>query len=160
MTDGEASWARDLAAGCVLAGVGLGAIAIGRSYGIGTLQRMEPGFFPVALGVILGCIGLGLSVGAMKLRARQRTARAALFDAPDWRGWLFIIGGVLSFLAFSTYGGLLPGAFSCVFVSAMGDRTTTWLRALVLATCVALVGSMFFAYVLKVQMPLFTWGNP
>ncbi len=158
MTDGPSSWAHDLAAGCVLAGVGVGAIVVGQSYGIGTLQRMEPGFFPVALGVILIGIGLGLAVSALKLRARQGHATTPLFDVPDWRGWLFIVGGVLSFLVFSTYGGLLPGAFACVFISAMGDRTTTWSRALVLAGCVAVAGSIFFAYVLKVQMPLFTWG--
>src|SRR5271168_1426613 len=47
------SWAQDFAAGCLVAVLGVGAAWIGEGYGVGTLQQMQPGFFPVAVGAIL-----------------------------------------------------------------------------------------------------------
>ncbi len=160
MTDGGQSWPHDLAAGSVTAAVGLAAILIAKSYGVGTLQRMEPGFFPVAIGVVLVAIGVVLCVGALKLRAREPRGSGTVIAMPDWRGWFFIVGGVVAFLVLGAHGGLLPAAFGCVFISALGTRTMTWQRALILALCVSIPGSMFFSYVLKVQMPLLTSGLP
>ena len=57
----------------------------------------------------------------------------------------------------AAYFGLIPAIFSCVFVSARGDRTATWTNSLVLATVVTAFGVGLFSYVLQVPMPLLTW---
>jgi hypothetical protein len=57
-------------------------------------------------------------------------------------------------MAFAEYGGLLPAIFACVFVSALGSKTTHWKEALVLAACVTAFGVALFAFGLKVQIPI------
>ena len=44
---------RDYLGGVLMIALGLGAALEGSTYSIGSLSRMGPGFFPVALGVIL-----------------------------------------------------------------------------------------------------------
>lgn len=157
MTDHETSWVHDFGAGVLVSLVGAGAVVMGVGYGIGTLRQMQPGFFPVVLGAILICIGLTLGITALRHRARRDATLPLALGLPDWRGCAFIIGGVVAFLVIGGVAGLFPGAFACVFISALGDRTTGWRRALVLALCVAILGSLFFTEVLQVQMPLLTW---
>ena len=153
--DGHTSWAEDVAGGCVVVAVGFGAVLVGRTYGIGTLRRMEPGFFPVALGVFLCCLGLAMVVVALNRRPRETPAEGgATFRLPDMRGSLCIVLGVLAFLFAGQVAGLAPAAFSCVFLSALGDRTMTWRRALVFALVAAVLGTLLFSVILAVQMPI------
>ena len=137
--------------------VGLGAAWIGSGYGVGTLGRMRPGFFPTALGVLLIGIGLTLTVGSLRQRARAAPGSARVLENPDWRGWGFIIAGVAAFIGLGHHGGLAPASFACVFLSALGDRKTTLGQAFALAAFIAVVGSILFSVVLKVQMPIWTW---
>jgi hypothetical protein len=51
---------RDYYGGALMMAIGLGAIIEGRQYPLGTLSRMGPGFFPVALGAILALVGLAI----------------------------------------------------------------------------------------------------
>jgi uncharacterized protein (DUF486 family) len=78
-------------------------------------------------------------------------------EHPEWFGWACILAGPLCFILFGSLFGLIPAIFSCVFVSARGDRTATWTSSLVLATVVTAFGVGLFSYVLQVPMPLLTW---
>jgi len=49
---------RDFYAGALMMLIGLGACLEGLTYKLGTLTHMGPGFFPVALGVILVVLGM------------------------------------------------------------------------------------------------------
>jgi hypothetical protein len=155
----QASWAQEFAAGCLVAVIGLGAAWIGEGYGVGTLQQMQPGFFPVAIGAILAAIGLTLAVGALRRRAREPGGETKILQGPDWRGWGFIVAGVLAFLGLGHHGGLAPASFACVFIASLGDRTTTWKQALALGVGIAVFGSIVFSIFLKVQMPIFGWTS-
>ena len=52
---------------------------------------------------------------------------------------------------------MIPGTFACVFVSALGDRESTWLGSIILATVVTVFGVGLFSYFLQVPMPILTW---
>ena len=158
LVDQQASWAQDFAAGCLVGLVGIGAAWMGTSYGVGTLGRMQPGFFPVAVGAILAAIGLTLIVGALRRRPREAAGPLRILENPDWRGWGFIVAGVVAFVVLGHRGGLAPASFACVFISSLGDRTTTWKQAVALAGLIAIVGSIVFSLLLKVQMPIWTIG--
>jgi hypothetical protein len=144
---------RDLYGGCLIALFGLLGVIEGRRLGAGTLRNMGSGFVPMSLGVILMALGL--------LMAARQTEPAlgtdVIFEQPEWRGWICILAGVLSFLFFGQYAGLVPAAFTCVFISALGDRTATLKGALVLSAGVTLFGVALFHYALNVPIPLF-WG--
>jgi hypothetical protein len=107
----------------------------------------------MALGFIL--IGLGLLMAAAKVEVGARSE--VIFDQPEWRGWLCIIAGVLSFICLGQYAGLVPAAFTCVFISALGDRTATLKGAVMLAAGVTLFGVLLFHFLLSVSIPLFWW---
>ena len=55
--------------------------------------------------------------------------------------------------------GLVPATFSCVFVSALGDRTATLKGTTYLAAGVTFFGVLLFSYVLKIPFPMFRWGH-
>jgi hypothetical protein len=69
--------------------------------------------------------------------------------------WGCIIAGVAAFVALSEYAGLAPAIFFCVFISARGDRTATWLSSFLLASGVTAFGLALFWWLLQVQIPVF-----
>jgi hypothetical protein len=143
---------QELFGGVVIALFGLVGIIEGRRVGIGTPSNMGSGFVPMALGIIL--VGLGL------LMAVQWTTNASdpgtIFDGrPEWRGWSCIILGVVSFIFLGIHAGLVPAAFACVFISALGDRTVSIKGAILLAAGVTAFGVVLFYYLLGIAIPLF-----
>jgi hypothetical protein len=146
---------RDLFGGVVISLLGILGVVEGYRLGTGTLRNMGPGYVPMALGFIL--IGLGLLMAAAKVEVAARSE--VIFDQPEWRGWLCIIAGVLSFICLGQYAGLVPAAFTCVFISALGDRTATLKGAIMLAAGVTLFGVLLFHFLLGVSIPLFGGGS-
>lgn len=137
--------------------VGCVAIFEGSNYHIGTLARMGPGFFPVALGVIL--IFLGILIAMTASPVDPADAEEDLSSVPpDWRGWGCIIAGIVVFIMLGRVAGLVPATFALVLISALGDREQTLKSALLLALGVTIVGVIIFSYLLELQFPLFRWG--
>lgn len=145
---------KDLAGGALMMLLGLGAIFQGATYPIGTLSRMGPGFFPVALGAILTATGTAIAVSA-RFALPERDAQSL---PPEWRGWLCICGSIVAFVVVGRFGGLVPATFAIVFISALGDRQNTIGNALVLALSIIAVSVIVFWWALKLQLPLFGWG--
>jgi putative Ca2+/H+ antiporter (TMEM165/GDT1 family) len=147
---------RDYYAGGLMTLIGVGAILEARHYNVGTLFHMGPGFFPIILGVVMTC--LGLLITGVAVVAEAETDDQMSYPKPEWIAWLCILAGPILFIILGNYGGLLPATFACVFVSALGDRTSTLIGALILATCVTLFGWVLFSYFLQVSLPPLRWG--
>jgi Tripartite tricarboxylate transporter TctB family. len=77
----------------------------------------------------------------------------------EWRGWGCILAGPIFFIILGEYFGLVPATYSCVFVSALGDRTATLKGSAVLAAGVTFFGVLLFSYVLKIPFPMFRLGH-
>lgn len=154
---------RDYYGGGLMLLFGLGAVWAGMSYRIGTLVHMGPGFFPVALGVILALTGVAIMIGAAASAAAETAAEA---DGkveknlpPEWRGWICISLSIVAFVILGQYGGLLPATFAVVFISALGDRQNTVKGAFILSIVMCILCVAIFWYALQVQFPLFQWGG-
>lgn len=145
---------RDYYGGALMFLLGLGAILQGRTYSIGTLSRMGPGFFPVALGVILALAGAAIAISA-RFAERESEDKAL---PPEWRGWACISLSIVAFVVLGKYGGLVPATFAIVFISALGDRENTVKGALVLALAIIVICLVVFWWALRMQFPLFGWG--
>lgn len=105
--------------------------------------------------VLLAC-GLGIALGEdAGTDAGDRGHDWIDLDRPDWRGWGCILGGMLAFLLLARTAGLFPATFTCVFVSAMGDRTATLKGVAILAALIAAFGCAVFYYGLHIQLPPF-----
>lgn len=133
---------------------GLGAIVGGADYSMGTLARMGPGFFPVALGVLLVATGIVIALEGDGDGTAEQQASAK----PEWRGQLCILGGSVAFIVLGKYGGLLPATFAIAFISGLGDRHNSLIEALALAVGMCVVAVVVFWWALHLQFPLFRWG--
>jgi hypothetical protein len=143
---------RDYYAGALMMLIGLGAAAQGSTYHMGTLVRMGPGFFPVALGVILVC--LGIVIAGTAFASAEGGEDRFLPDNPQWFGWLCLISGPILFIILGVYGGMIPAIFGCVFVCALGDKTSTLKGTLIMSVGVTVFGVILFSYLLGVPLPL------
>jgi hypothetical protein len=146
---------RDYYGGALMAVIGVAAIIGGRDYPIGTLSRMGPGYFPVALGVILTLVGFAIAATARF--AKSYAEEAAL--PPEWRGWFCIGASIVAFVVLGKYGGLVPATFAVVFISALADRENTLLSAAILALATVAVCILVFWWALQMNFPLFGWGG-
>ena len=146
---------RDFYAGALVIFFGLVMALKGPGYRLGTLMHMGPGFLPTALGVILIC--LGIAIASTGLTVPEGEDEDILPEHPEWLGWACILAGPLCFILFGSFFGLIPAIFSCVFVSALGDRTSTLRGSIILAGVVTAFGVGLFSYLLQVPMPLLTW---
>ncbi len=145
---------RDYIAGCLIAAIGGFAVLEGQTYGIGSLQKMGSGFFPVVLGAGMILMGVLMALFAQKPMP-ESTAYHAI-TAPDWRAAAGIALGVALFMALANRAGLAPAIFACVFAAALGNRRTTLKQATLLALGVMVFGVLLFAYGLKVPFPIVT----
>ena len=142
---------RERWAGGLVALLGLATAGVAGTYPIGTLRAMGPGFFPVALGVILLVVGALIALAPPV--AEPDPHGGAGLGQLEPRGWLCIGSGVLTFILLAERAGLLPATFACVFIAAMGDRTATLRGSLVLAAVVAVAGVLLFHYGLRIPLP-------
>ena len=109
---------KDFLGGGLMLLLGLGAAFQASHYDLGSLSRMGPGYFPLALGLILAVTGVLIMLASLGTAPAAPAARLR----PEWRGWLCICAGVAAFAVLGRYGGLLPATFVSVFVAALGDR--------------------------------------
>jgi len=150
---------RELLAGGLMAVAGIGITMKGSTYRLGSLSHMGPGFFPTVLGAIL--IVLGLAIAAAPYAPGAVAAEDGHDAAPDLslrRAWLCILLSPVLFIVFGRSFGMIPGAFACVLIAALGDRDATLRGCLILAAVVTIFGAALFSWILQVPMPLLTWG--
>jgi hypothetical protein len=146
---------RDFYAGGLMILIGLVFALNGPSYRTGTLMHMGPGFMPTALGVLL--VLLGVAIAGTAISASDGGNERILLEHPPWWGWFCILAGPVLFIIFGSYGGLAPATFACVFMSALGDKSSTYKGAFVLALVVTAFGVGLFSYVLNVPIPVLEW---
>lgn len=144
---------RERYCGLLLMLIGIGAAAESLNYKVGELARMGPGYFPLALGIILTVIGAVIMVTPSADGAVQR----APISREQIRTWVLIVLGVVAFVVLGHYAGFVPATFGLIFISAMGDRANSIKAALLLALGVTLVSVVVFHYGLQIQFPLFWW---
>ena len=145
--------ARTYAAGCLMALAGSAVAIEAYGYGLGTTDRIGPGFYPTCLGVMLAFVGI--LIGLFPDQDDDHET-----DESGWAGWRgkgCIVLGILLFIVLGDRFGLGPATFACVFVSALGSRETTWPAAGALALAATIVAALVFSLLLKFQLPLLHW---
>lgn len=145
---------KDYYAGALMFFIGLAAAIQGSHYQVGTLSRMGPGFFPLALGVILALIGVAIAATAIGKPPKEEEKLP-----PEWRGWFCIVASIVAFLVLAKWGGFIPATFAIVFISALGDRDNTVKQAFVLSAAMCVICWLVFSVGLKIPFPLFQWGG-
>lgn len=143
---------QQLLSGGLVTLTGLAVVLEARTFGMGTLARTGPGFFPTMLGGAMALVGILIAV-----TGGGHDDDAGGFGGADWRGWSCILGGVLAFILLGDAFGLGPASFACVFIAAFGDRGATWRASLMLGAAATVVAAVVFSWALKFQLPLLRW---
>lgn len=144
-----ARWKGDAFAGIVLALLGLGVIAMARSYAIGVAARMGPGYFPLLLGGLLALLGALIAVKAY-LAAPQEAILAA-----DWRALAWVPLAILLFAFAIERFGLVAASLVLILAAGLASRQTRLLELPILAVAMAAAAVLIFAKGLG--MPLRIW---
>jgi hypothetical protein len=148
---------RDYCGSFILLALGLASAYHAQSYQIGSFTRMGPGFFPLALGLILALTGAALLGATLLRRTVDAKARAQAAQLPaEWRGWICICLSVIAFAVLGEETGLVPATFACVFIAALGDRDNRLHEILLLAAGVTIAGVLVFWWGLGILFPLFS----
>jgi len=149
---------RDFYAGALMLLLGLAIALKGSTYRAGTLMHMGPGFLPTSLGVLMALLGIGIAAAAYSPSSpASQEDESILPPEPQWWAWLCILLSPVFFIFFGRYFGLAPATFCCVFIAALGDKTSTWRGTIILSAVVTAFGVGLFSYFLQVPMPILTW---
>jgi len=141
--------------------IGVATVLGSLDYGMGTLARMGPGYFPLLLGILLALIGILIAVtpdSPDEICADAEQESFKVIARRRLRPWSATVGGVIAFIVIGKYGGLLPATFVLIFVSALGDQKNSFKASFWLAVGVAAFAIAAFHYGLQLQFPLFSWG--
>ncbi len=141
--------------------IGLGTAVGSFEYNIGELARMGPGYFPLALGLLLTFIGLLIAVtpdSPDEVLADHRREPFMAVVRARLRPWAACVGGVIAFIVLGKWGGLVPATLVLIFVAALGDPKNSVKASLLLALGVLAFAIAVFHYGMQMQFPLFSWG--
>jgi hypothetical protein len=131
--------------------IAFGAFVIweGTSYPIGTARSMGPGYVPVALGVLLVLVGLGL--------AFSRDAHDADGEPFAVRPFIFISLGMLGFGLMLERFGLVPATVTLIALSSLSSRSARLLAVIGLIVALCIIGALIFVYGLSLPIRLWRW---
>lgn len=117
-----------------------GGIALGgyawMHYPMGSPAQMGPGFFPVALGVILVGIGLLLAMTAMR--------GSGSFPAVEWKSLVAVLLSGAFFALTVDRFGLVPAVVGLVIIVRAADKKYSVLGSIALASILAVIAVLIF----------------
>ena len=147
---------RDLlgALGLIVTGIVLGLVAW-LYYPLGTVARMGPGFFPLALAMLLSLLGVMLLVSAL-VRLRQ-DKELELAPPLEGRSMISVLAAILAFAATARTLGQVPAIFLTILIATALDRTLTWLERAGIAVALSLLAYVVFRWMLGLQFIAFRW---
>lgn len=138
----------DIIGGGLVALFGAGVVGYGlMTMSLGTPQRMGPGFFPVAVGVVLCLVGLAIIAPAL---FRQGT-----IASPDWRALVVVPASLAGFALTLPLFGLAPAIFVLVAISTLAQSIISLPGNLLTAGSIALLCYLVFDLGLGLGIALF-----
>jgi hypothetical protein len=140
---------KDFWAGILFVVFGAGFAVVGSGYAFGSAERMGPGYFPTAVGLLLVAIGIGVALGA--------TAASAEVDKVKQFAWstlLLIIGPVVLFGLLLDTLGLVLCVLLLVCIASYASHEFGWKTALGNAAALIAISLAVFVYLLDLQFPL------
>ncbi|MYZ49117.1 tripartite tricarboxylate transporter TctB family protein [Propylenella binzhouense] len=138
----------DFYSGLLLAVLAVAAIFLLRDLEIGTASDMGPGYFPVAISIVLLAVGVFL------------IGRGLVLDGPqvsgmNWRPILFVSLSLLAFALLVDRAGLPIAIVAQVAIATLGSSERSFLQSLLFGIALAAASSVIFVRLLGVPMRLF-----
>ena len=145
--EGPGPW--ELAVVVVLLIMGGYMIWQGVEFGVGSVRRMGPGFFPVGVGALLVLLSLAILF-------EVRRGGAGPLELP-LRPIVLITVGLLAFAATVGPLGIVPSTVLLVLIGSFADTEMTALRAGISAVALAAIGYLVFIVGFGLPLEPFWW---
>ncbi|MFM1880862.1 MAG: hypothetical protein RLZZ344_1096 [Pseudomonadota bacterium] len=140
---------QDLVGGLGLMALGLFVVFYAQRYELGTLNRMGPGFFPVALGVILAILGFFIFLPAL-FRSGEKIQ-------VDFLPLACVLGSLVAFALLLKSLGLVATAAIAAGIASLASPMSLRSR-LGLAIGIAAITYMVFILGLSMVIPVWPWS--
>jgi hypothetical protein len=140
---------RDVIGGILMIAIGLFAAFYAQRYTLGTLQRMGPGYFPVALGVLLAVLGVFVVLPAL--------FRSGTHIKIQWKSLVWVIASLLTFALLLNQLGLIFTTIITVLVGTLASNLPVQ-HKLILSLAVTAVTYLIFSFGLGMLMPVWPWS--
>ena len=139
---------KDILAGAVIIALGL-AFALGAlDYEIGDPLRMGPGYMPLALGVIV--IGLGIGIIIKGFLAGEDEAIGGV----DWRA-IVLLTAALLFFGLTVRGlGVALALLGATLLASLARSRTSLIEVVATSVGLTVLSVVLFVFVLQLRVPL------
>ena len=141
---------RDIIGGLGLAAIGLFAVIYGQRYEFGDLNRMGPGYFPVALGALLAVLGMLIALPAFFRRGEPIVVA--------WKTLALVMASIVVFAFTLKVLGVILSTALAVIVASTADNASTWKGRLLTAAGIALITWLVFKLGLGMVLPTWPWS--
>ncbi|HEX5737411.1 MAG TPA: tripartite tricarboxylate transporter TctB family protein [Hydrogenophaga sp.] len=141
---------QDVVGGLAVTALGLFAAIYAQRYEFGDLNRMGPGYFPVALGVVLALLGLLIAIPAFRRKGEPIEVK--------WKTFALVLASIVAFALTLKVLGLILATALAVVISSLADNETTWKGRILLAIGVAAVTYLVFGFALGMVLPAWPWS--
>ena len=139
---------KDILAGAVIIALG-SAFALGAlAYEVGDPLRMGPGYMPLALGVIL--VGLGIGIVIKGFLAGESEAIGAVV----WRAMVLLTAALL-FFGLTVRGlGVALALLGATLLASLARSRTPLIEVVAISVGLTVLSVVLFIYILQLRVPL------
>lgn len=149
---------KDFFSGLMFTIVGVSFAVGATNFTVGEASRMGPGYFPLALGIVLTVLGLIITAVSFRSKAPDGDPIGAI----AWRPLGFILGANIAFgmllVGLPSIGlpamGLIVAIYALVIIAGMARPKQSLKESLILATILAVGSYGGFVYLLNLQFPV------
>ncbi len=143
---------KDFFAGLLFMFIGLGALLIAqKNYPIGTTRSMGPGYFPIALSIIMVTFGIIVII-------RGLIKNDQIVGGWGIRPLALVTLGIIIFGFLIERLGMAPSLLAMFFISALGGREFNFKEVLILSIVMIFAAWLIFIFGMGVQLTLFSWS--
>lgn len=140
---------KDILAGSAFIAFGLAFAGIATTYEVGTTLEMGPGYFPLALGLLLAGLGVAIIVKGFIGEEGLPIGRV------PWRAIALLMAALVIFGVTVRGLGLVPSVFISTALAGYAGVRTGILLPLVIAAGLTLLTILIFVVGLQLRLPLF-----
>lgn len=138
----------NLACGAIFIAFGLFFALQSLGLDLGTAFRMGPGFFPLALAIVLILLGAVIALQALRIEG-EAIGRIA------WRGLLLILPAPI-FFGLTVRGlGFVPAIFFTALIASFASIKMTLVQALIISAVLTVFSTLVFVEALGLPFRLF-----
>jgi hypothetical protein len=138
---------RDFWSGILFIAFGCAGLWFGRSFPVGTLSRMGPGFFPMMMSVAL------IGTGAF-LMARSLVVAGEPIERIEPLPQLLVLAAIVAFGLLIERVGLAVSVIAVAVISGLAARGLRWFELAALAVAMSALSVVLFVYLLGQPIPV------